>query len=103
MTRKRARTRAIAAIRTIISAAKELSAAEAQIRKEEGRRTLKNLEPVRLTGEEIAIRQAAKDEIAARYGFTNWNHAPDEALREYQIFLRKRASSINQREQANDH
>jgi len=59
--------------------------------------------PLRVTEEEATIRRATKERVAAKYGFTNWNHAPDEALREYHEFLRKRASSVNQGGHANDH
>ena len=49
--------------------------------------------PLKLDEQEAAIRRAVKDEIAARYGFTNWSDAPEEALRQYQRFLRKRAEA----------
>ena len=60
-------------------------------------------EPIRLTGEEIAIRRAAKAKIAAKYGFENWNDAPVEALREYQRFLQSRTGDTNTRGETNGH
>ena len=45
---------------------------------------------LRLTEQEAAVRQAAKEKIMAKYGFKNWSDAPPEALLEFQKLLRKR-------------
>ena len=43
-----------------------------------------------LSGQEAAIRQAFKESITAKYGFTDWNDAPRDALREFDDFLKSR-------------
>ena len=50
-----------------------------------GRADLK--QPLKPTDKEVAIRRTGKQNIAAKYGFTDWDGAPDEALLEYQRFL----------------
>ena len=46
--------------------------------------------PLRLSQEEATIREAIKEKIAARYGFSAWSDAPPEALLEYQNSLKSR-------------
>ena len=54
---------------------------------------------LRLTEQEATARQTAKNQIAVKYSFANWNDAPAAALHEYERFLKTRMSNPRKDEQ----
>ena len=48
---------------------------------------------LRPSGSEMAVRQAAKERIFAKYGLSSWHNAPVAALGEYETFLKARTGA----------